>query len=251
VRCANVGVTCAVGRQLDKLLVAGGQRPSAIFLAICFLSLLVLYGMAPTKRPVFGQSDEHMRKKLRSAMSRMLRSRIPAVPASWGPVDTPTFKEEPDDVLKVAYLKRACGSDSEPPDTSRGLPEDLLSAMSWADGKSAEEIMAARDTTMKVVYLLLVLECAPNLFAFCSGYRRMRRAVHQRGTLAGMVADLASNACSCVCLCLVSAGSEAWPTYTWPRSRRVCMGLCCRRSRSGRTIMTWIASSYFEQARPS
>ena len=118
--------------------------------------------MAPMKRPVFGQNDEHMRKKLRGAMARMLSRKFPAVPASWGDMGTPQFEEEPDDVLKVAYLKRACGSESEPPDSSRALPADLLSAISWAAGKSAEDIMETREATMKVVCVLLELMCAAN-----------------------------------------------------------------------------------------
>ena len=120
--------------------------------------------MPPTKRSVSAVcADEHMKKKIRSAMARMLRGRIPPVPDSWGPVEHqhPHFKEEPDDVQKVAYLKRACGPDGEPPDTSRALSEDVLSAMRWAEGKTAEEVMATREATMKVVPFLLMLVCAP------------------------------------------------------------------------------------------
>ena len=133
--------------------------------------------MAPTKRAAFGQSDDQIRKKVCSVMAR-LRDRIPPVPDSWGPVESqhPHFKEEPDDVLKVAYLKKACGPDGEPPDTSRSLSEDLLGAMRWAEGKTAEEIMATREATMRVASHLIDAGVCFSIPPFCNLLRPSKSA---------------------------------------------------------------------------
>ena len=130
--------------------------------------------MAPAKRPVFGQDYEPERKRLRQAMSRMLRRCVPPVPKSWAPVQESSFEEEPDDILKVAYLTRACGSHSEPPDTSRALPEDLCAAMSWAADRSATEIMEARETTMEVGMLDTCADTCCNFV--CFSFRPSKRS---------------------------------------------------------------------------
>jgi len=75
-------------------------------------------------------------------------------PSGGEPSDALPFKEGAEDVLKVAYLNRAMANQPVP-ETQKTLDPDLIAAMEWAEGKTAEEIMVARRSTMKVVFCRL------------------------------------------------------------------------------------------------
>ena len=113
--------------------------------------------MAAMKRSASMTLDEVSRKKLRGAMARMLLEAVPTpqrAPSGEEPSDALPFKEEAEDVLKVAYLNRAMAN-QQVPETQKTLDPDLIAAMEWAEGKTAEEIMVARESTMKVVFCYL------------------------------------------------------------------------------------------------
>jgi len=60
------------------------------------------------------------------------------------------YRQEADDVAKVAYVNEALSEDVEFED-SRPLDEDLLRAVEWAKGKTPQEMMDERENSLKAI----------------------------------------------------------------------------------------------------
>ena len=69
-----------------------------------------------------------------------------------GATETDEFKHEADDAAKVAYVKQALQPENEKLfKANKFIPDDLSEAIDWLQGKTAEEIMRAREGTIQVI----------------------------------------------------------------------------------------------------
>ena len=69
-----------------------------------------------------------------------------------GVTDEGNFKEEADDMAKVAYLKQAAAPGSEKLfKANKLIPRDLEDTLDWLYGKTNEEIMRLREGTIQVI----------------------------------------------------------------------------------------------------